>query len=299
MQSAGGPEVRYNAFISYSHAADDALAPAVQDGLQALGRPWNKRRALEVFRDDTGLAVNPGLWTSIEAGLDASDHFVLLASPDAAESAWVNREIERWVANHSVERLLPVLTAGEWVWDPDAGDFDWSVSTAVPRALRGVLTEEPRHLDLRWARSHTDLDLRNSRFRDAIAQIAAPMHDLAPQDLESADVRQHRLRPVARCAAVSALARRLGSQGLVLAVRSSRAGGAHGEGAGRSRTPRGQSSRPTGPWPFSWSPRPRSPIRRRRSWPCCCGRRLRVRRRRGVGVARRRVGVVSGPGCGA
>ena len=36
-----------------------ALAPAVQRALQTLARPWNRRRALEVFRDETGLAVSP------------------------------------------------------------------------------------------------------------------------------------------------------------------------------------------------------------------------------------------------
>lgn len=77
--------VTYDAFISYSHAADDALAPAVQRALQTLAGPWNRRRALEVFRDQTGLAVSPGLWTSLCAGLDESEHFVLLASPERSE----------------------------------------------------------------------------------------------------------------------------------------------------------------------------------------------------------------------
>jgi WD40 repeat protein len=184
--------VRYDAFISYSHAADDALAPAVQRGLQTLARRWNQRRALEVFRDQTGLSVSPGLWSSIKAGLDESEFFVLMASPEAAASTWVNQEIEHWTASHSVEQMLPVLTAGEWVWSPDTADFDWDVSTAVPSALRGLFREEPRHLDLRWARAETELDLRHSRFREAIAQLAAPMHGMSPQDLESSDVARYR-----------------------------------------------------------------------------------------------------------
>jgi WD40 repeat protein len=183
--------VRYDAFISYSHAADDALAPALQRALQGLARPWNRRRALEVFRDDTGLAVSPGLWSSICAGLDESAYFVLLASPGAAESVWVNREIERWTASHPVDNLLPVVTDGEWVWGTD-GDFDWERSTAVPQALRGLFSEEPRHLDLHWARTENELDLRNSRFRQAVAQLAAPMHSTTPQDLDSADVANYR-----------------------------------------------------------------------------------------------------------
>lgn len=182
----------YDAFISYSHAADDALAPAVQRALQTLARPWNRRRALEVFRDQTGLAVSPGLWTSICAGLDDSQYFVLMASPEAAASTWVNQEIDHWSASHSIDRLLPVLTAGDWIWDSERGDFDWERSTAVPDALRGKFKEEPRHLDLRWARTETELDLRHSRFREAMAQLAAPMHNMSPQDLESSDVARFR-----------------------------------------------------------------------------------------------------------
>ncbi|MFI5492937.1 TIR domain-containing protein [Actinoplanes sp. NPDC051859] len=182
----------YDAFISYSHAADGALAPAVQRGLQRLARPWHRRRALEVFRDQTGLGVSPALWTSIRTALDGSRYFVLMACPEAAESPWVNQEIEHWLARNPVDRLLPVVTSGGWVWDAARNDFDGDRSTAVPPALRGVFQEEPRHLDLRWARSENELDLRHTRFRDAVAELAATMHGMSKEDLDSEDVARHR-----------------------------------------------------------------------------------------------------------
>jgi hypothetical protein len=49
----------YNAFISYSHTADAALAAALQSALDSFARPWYKLRALHIFRDQTNLAVNP------------------------------------------------------------------------------------------------------------------------------------------------------------------------------------------------------------------------------------------------
>src|SRR5271156_5961151 len=156
----------YDGFISYSHAADGQLAPALQRGLQLLAKPWNSRRALRVFRDETGLSTNPDLWSAIEKALDDSEWFVLLASPASAQSEWVNKEIARWTRTKSVEHILPVVTDGSWLWDPVASDFA-AESSAVPAALRGVVSDEPRHLDLRWARTVTDLDLRNSRFRSA------------------------------------------------------------------------------------------------------------------------------------
>jgi WD40 repeat protein len=184
--------VTFNGFISYSHAADGRLAPALQRGLHRLAKPWYRRRALWIFRDQTGLAVTPGLWSAIQEGLDSSDWFVLMASPEAAESQWVNREIEHWIATKSAKRILPVVTGGQWSWDPARADFTED-STAVPPALRGVFAEEPLFLDLRWARDDKHLNLRHSRFRDAIAQLAAPMHGLTKDDLEGEDVRQHRL----------------------------------------------------------------------------------------------------------
>ncbi|MEU8235557.1 TIR domain-containing protein [Actinoplanes sp. NPDC048967] len=181
----------FDGFISYSHAADGRLAPAVQRGLHRLAKPWHRRRALWIFRDQTGLAVTPALWTSIQQALDGSKYFVLLASPEAASSPWVNREIEHWVATKSPDRILPVVTDGEWRWDAGARDFT-ADSTAVPAALRGVFTEEPLYLDLRWARDDVHLSLQHIRFRDAIAQLAAPMHGVSKDELEGEDVRYHR-----------------------------------------------------------------------------------------------------------
>jgi WD40 repeat protein len=191
----------YDAFISYSHAADGQLAPALQSGLQRLAKPWYRLRALRVFRDETGLSTNPGLWSSIVLALDDAEWFVLLASPESATSPWVDKEIAHWLGHKPPGRILPAVTAGEWVWDPDAGRL---VGDAVPERLATAIVEEPRHLDLRWVQAETDLDLRDSRFRSAIADLAAPMHGVAKDELEGEDVRQHRrARRLARTAVLA------------------------------------------------------------------------------------------------
>jgi hypothetical protein len=181
----------FDGFISYSHAADGQLAPRVQRGLHLMARPWHRRRARWIFRDQTGLSVTPTLWSSIQDALDDSEYFVLLASPEAAQSLWVNREIEHWVTTKSPARILPVVTDGVWQWDAVQRDFS-ADSTSVPPALRGVFAEEPLHLDLRWARDTAQLTLKHPRFRDAIARLAAPMHGMTKDDLEGEDVHQHR-----------------------------------------------------------------------------------------------------------
>jgi TIR domain len=104
----------YDGIISYSHAADGRLAPALGRGLEQMAKRWNSRRAPRVFRDETGRSTNPHLWSAIERALDESAWFLLLASPEAAASEWVNKEVEHWLAAKSVERLLPVVTDGTW-----------------------------------------------------------------------------------------------------------------------------------------------------------------------------------------
>jgi WD40 repeat protein len=186
----------YDAFVSYSHAADGRLAPALQRAMQRLAKPWYRQRALRVFRDDASLSANPHLWASIEAALDDAEWFVLLASPEAAASPWVNRELDHWLAHKSIDRVLPTVTGGTWTWDDGS---QCAVGTAVPPRVASAFAYEPRHLDLRWAQTETDLDLANARFRDSVAQLVAPMHGLAKDDLESEDVRLHRrARRVAR-----------------------------------------------------------------------------------------------------
>jgi hypothetical protein len=115
---------RYDAFMSYSHAADGKLAPAVQSALHALGRPWYRLRALRVFRDKTSLAASPGLWPGIESALREARWFILLASPQAAASPWVQREVQWWLAERGSASMLVVLTDGQLQWDAAAGDID-------------------------------------------------------------------------------------------------------------------------------------------------------------------------------
>lgn len=182
----------YHAFISYSHAVDGALAPALQRGLQRFAKPWHQARAVRIFRDEASLSANPGLWTSIAQALDSSLFFILLASPRAAASPWVAREAAQWRSIKPLEHLLVGLTEGELVWDEVAGDFDWERTTALPETLRGAFQEEPRYIDLRWAHAGEQLSLSHARFRDAIAELAAPLHGVPKDVLAGEEVRQHR-----------------------------------------------------------------------------------------------------------
>lgn len=164
----------YDAFISYRHAADGQLAPALQTGLQSLGKPWHRRRALRVFRDKRSLSATPDLWPTIERALGGSRYFVLLASPEAAESRWVDHEVRWWLEHRSPATMLIGLTGGDVVWDDARGTFDPARSTALPPAALDWPGHEPLWVDLRWARETRHVSLRHPRFREVVADLAAP-----------------------------------------------------------------------------------------------------------------------------
>jgi WD40 repeat protein len=202
-QSVGGG---YDAFISYTHAADGALAPAVQHGLETLAKPIYQRRALRVFRDQTSLAITPALWPTIQQALEASRYLILLASPAAARSPWVQQELAWWMQHREPETLLIVLTAGTIVWDRVNSDFEWRATDALPRELSGRFREEPLWIDLRWAHEASRLSHRDPRLQDNVATLAALLRGIPKDDLVGRDIVLHRRAVRLTQAAVALLA---------------------------------------------------------------------------------------------
>lgn len=183
----------YNAFISYSHAADSTFAAALQSALHRFAKPWYKLRALHIFRDETNLAVNPGLWSSIRDALDQSLFLILLASPEAAASPWVEKEAGYWISKNGTSHVLLVLTGGTLKWDHSAGSFIPEHSSALPAGLLHSFPEEPLFLDARWARDNaTRLSLREPRFHEAVLQLACTLHNRPKDELDGADIRARR-----------------------------------------------------------------------------------------------------------
>jgi WD40 repeat protein len=183
----------YNAFISYSHAADAALAAALQSALHSFARPWYKLRALHIFRDQTNLAVNPALWSSIRDALDQSLFFILIASPEAAASPWVAKEADYWIGKNGTARVLIVITGGTLKWDHLAGSFTSENTNSLPPSLLRSFPEEPLFLDLHWARDVvTRLRMGEPRFHEAVLQLAATLHNRPKDELDGTDIRIRR-----------------------------------------------------------------------------------------------------------
>jgi WD40 repeat protein len=185
-------EPEYKAFVSYNHECDERFAASLQSSLSRFAKPWYRLRNMRIFRDETNLSANPALWHSIEQALSESEYFLLLACPSSAGSRWVQQEVEWWLQNRSIEKLLIVLTDGVIAWDHNAQEFDWAKTTALPSCLKSAFPSEPLFADFRAAKTagkHSDSD---EVYRSALLDVAAPLTGRPKDDLDSEDLRLHR-----------------------------------------------------------------------------------------------------------
>ncbi len=166
----------YDAFISYNHSQDRAVAKQLQRSLESFAKPFFHRRSMRVFRDETNLEATPDLWATIAEALGESGFFVLLASPESAQSNWVDREVKTYLRNHDRKRICVALTSGKLPWtDPDVqlGVPECAVSTGVYEQFQ-VDQQEPLVIDLRQYRSAAGgLNVRTAGYDNAIATLAA------------------------------------------------------------------------------------------------------------------------------
>ena len=192
----------WDAFISYSHAQSDGTAIALQRGLERFARPWRQRRAIRVFRDNTALSTNPALWTAIEQGLGSARQLIVLLSPAAAASEYVDQEVAWWLQHKGAGSVLLVQDDGRLAWDDDASAF--TADSDVPPCLRTAFAEEPRWLDLRWLRD-APAGTADPRFNEALADLSAPIRAVPRDELIGEDLKQHRRVRLLSRAAITVL----------------------------------------------------------------------------------------------
>ncbi|MEJ2887883.1 toll/interleukin-1 receptor domain-containing protein [Actinomycetospora aeridis] len=190
------PELEFDAFFSYSHD-DGAVARTLQRELERFGRRWYQARRLRIFRDDTAMSANPDLWRSIVEGMRRSRRLVLLASPAAAQSEWVDREIAWWLDHRPDELPLLVLTAATG---------DEGLPSVLPPRLARVMSGEPFWVDLRPDDRESTPSPDDARFRRAVENLAGPLNGLEKDEIVGEHLRERRRLRQLTGAAVTVLA---------------------------------------------------------------------------------------------
>ncbi len=147
---------RYRAFISYSHQ-DKTWADWLHKALETYAVPQRlvgrttaagviPKRLTPIFRDRDELASAHDLGRKVNEALAQSANLIVICSPRAADSRWVNDEVLAYKRLGRSERIFCLIVDGE----PNASDLPGSTADeCFAPALRfqldtdGQLTREP------------------------------------------------------------------------------------------------------------------------------------------------------------
>ena len=191
----------YAAFLSYSHrdrdwavwlhrALESYRVPRALVGRDsATGRV--PARLTPIFRDRDDLAASPDLGSELIAALEASRFLIVLCSPAAATSRWIDEEVRVFKRLHGSRRILTAIVAGEPFASEIAGR---EAEECFPPALRhrigpGATAAErtdPIAADLRPEGDGRRL----GRMKLIAGMLGAPLDELVHRDTQQ---RQRRL----------------------------------------------------------------------------------------------------------
>lgn len=176
-------QYRYKAFISYSHR-DEQWVSWLHRALESYRLPrklvGNKTsagvvpaRIRPVFRDRDDLSSASDLSSTVKQALSDSENLIVVCSPDAAASRWVNEEIRHFAGLGRQNRIFCVIVDGE---PASAG----TVSTCFPAALAEIGLQEPLAADIRkWADGK-----HLSKLKLVSGMLGLPLDQLRRRDLQ-------------------------------------------------------------------------------------------------------------------
>ena len=175
MTGQGEQTQKYAAFMSYAHA-DEGIAGRLHQALETYRLPKAFRAAGEhplkpIFRDVADLTVHHSLSDKIRDAVAGSRCMIVLCSPAAKNSHWVNEEIRYFRELHGDDNIFSVMASG-------------SPATAFPEAL----TEGGREP------LAADISGNKADFRLGVTQIAAAMLGTGLDDLVRRDEKRRTRR---------------------------------------------------------------------------------------------------------
>jgi tetratricopeptide (TPR) repeat protein len=147
--------LQFKAYLSYSHK-DEAWAVWLHRALETYRVPRNlvgaktsagivPSRIRPVFRDREDLSSAADLAESVKQSLAESENLIVICSPEAGASHWVNEEIREFARLGRSNRIFCIIVDG------DPADKS-SLSTCFPPALAEIGVIEPLAADTRkWA----------------------------------------------------------------------------------------------------------------------------------------------------
>ena len=203
-------EYKYRAFITYAHK-DEERARWLRRKLESFRVPKHlvgesgdfgkvPERLYPIFRDRDELAGGAQLGPLIEQALVDSSHLIILCSPQAVRSRWVNEEIRMFKAMGKSDRVLCLVLSGEPMVEDLHGD---SEKECLPLAARREVDSNGLITDQTHEPAAADLRETGDGQKDALLKIIAGLLGLGLDDLKQRHLIAKQRR-MARIASVSA-----------------------------------------------------------------------------------------------
>jgi hypothetical protein len=192
--AASSTAYKYWAFITYSHA-DERWARWLHRALESyrvprrvVGRPTPQgpapARLFPVFRDRDELAGSPELGPELQRALEQSRWQIVVCSPQAARSHWVNEEIRHFKSLGRSDRVLALIVDGEphSAERPDRECFPPALKVRVDAT--GALTDEPAEPIAADARPDAD-GRGNAKLKLIAGLLGVPYDELRQRELHA------------------------------------------------------------------------------------------------------------------
>jgi len=188
------------AFLSYSHQ-DSAIADWLHEELEQFHVPSRlvgkltdhgpvPKRLAPIFRDRHELAAASDLGEEIEEAIAGSRFLIVLCSPAAAKSHWINEEINCFKRLHGEDRILAAIIDGEPFASDDPGE---EAEECFPPALRIKFDSRGRPTTQRAEPIAADLREEGDGRKMGMLKIAAGMMGVGLDDLAQREAqRRHR-----------------------------------------------------------------------------------------------------------
>jgi len=194
------PDRRYMAFLSYSHQ-DAAIADWLHEALEEFRVPPRligkltehgpvPKRLAPIFRDRQELAAASDLTEEIEEAIAGSRFLVVLCSPAAARSKWIDKEIACFKRLHREDRIFAAIIDGA----PFASDDpDRAADECFPSALRVHFDRRGKPTTQRAEPIAADLREQGDGRKMGLLKLAAGMIGVGLDDLAQREAqRRHR-----------------------------------------------------------------------------------------------------------
>lgn len=179
----------HDAFISYSHK-DKIYASIIQRSIETLGLPFYKKWQpdVSIFRDERKIPLSSSLSEEILTGLRNSNHLIIIASKNSANSNWVKEEIINWHslnkdAEGYITRFNFILIDDVVEWDNKDQVFDKLKTTALPSFEKKIFKHLPLWADIRHYCKFGKIQTNNANYQWEIAKIKAYLLGKKPDEI--------------------------------------------------------------------------------------------------------------------